>query len=85
MITFIIGILGMVMIVIAFLLEEFSTYTQNTKIYNLFNIVGSAFLIYYGISLQGWPFVVLNSIWFVAAFIKLMNVMAKSKNIKKRR
>ncbi|HIH11264.1 TPA: hypothetical protein HA241_03680 [Candidatus Woesearchaeota archaeon] len=79
MITFAIGILGMILIVIAFLLEEFSTYTQNTRTYNYLNIFGSAFLIYYGISLQGWPFVVLNSIWFIAAVIKLWKIFHRKK------
>ena len=71
-----VGILGMLCIVIAFVLDEFyKRFNQNTVQYNLLNILGSALLLYYGYTLSAWPFVVLNGIWLVAAGVKLVEVI----------
>ncbi len=69
----ILGVVGMLCILVAFLFDEFwgDIINENTIAYNLLNIVGSGLLGYYGLTLQAWPFVVLNGVWFVAAVIKL--------------
>ena len=78
MIDIIIGIIGMLFILVSFVLDEFwGKFNQNTKIYNIFNIVGAGMLIYYAFSLDGWPFVILNTVWVVAAAIKLVKILKK--------
>ncbi len=70
------GIVGMISILIAFILDEFvPSFDTNTVAYNLLNIFGAGLLIYYGISIQGWPFVVLNAVWLSAAVIKLGRIL----------
>ena len=84
MIEIILGIIGMVCILLAFILDEFvKCWNQNTIKYNLFNIAGSGLLIYYGVSIQGWPFVILNCVWLVVAVWKLALVLSGSVDLKK--
>lgn len=68
----------MVFILIAFILDEFyRKWGQNTIKYNLINIIGSGLLIYYAVTLDSWPFILLNSVWFVGATIKLIKIVRK--------
>jgi len=68
------GIIGVVCILVAFLLDEFSKINTKTVSYNLLNILGSGLLIYYAYTLQSWPFVALNAVWFIAAVVKLIKI-----------
>ncbi|MEK6901691.1 MAG: hypothetical protein AABX37_05070 [Nanoarchaeota archaeon] len=78
--TLFIGILGMLLILIAFILDEFyKRWNQNTVQYNILNIIGSALLVYYALTLRAWPFVVLNIVWFAAAGYKLLQIEQKKK------
>ncbi len=75
MAAFIVGILGTIFILTAFVLDEFvKKFNQNTVQYNTFNIIGSGLLLYYAYSLAAWPFVVLNLVWLLAAVIKLVKI-----------
>jgi len=83
MIELMVGIGGMVLILAAFVLEEFDgKFNQETIVYNLFNVVGSAMLIYYGLVIRGWPFVFLNGVWCLTALVKLGKISRK-KNYRK--
>ena len=76
MIELIIGIIGMVFILVSFVLDEFwKKFNQDTILYNIMNIIGSGMLIYYAWSLKGWPFFILNSVWLIAAGIKLGKIL----------
>ena len=78
MIELIIGIVGMLLILVAFVLEEFDRkFSQETISYNLCNIIGSAMLIYYGFVIKGWPFVFLNAVWCLAALVKLGKILTQ--------
>lgn len=74
-ISLMVGIIGMLCIVVAFILDEFvKKFNQNTAQYNLLNIIGAGLLLYYGVTLRGWPFVILNGVWLMAALVKLLNL-----------
>lgn len=78
MLSLILGTLGMVCILLAFIFDEFNTkYNQDTIFNNLLSVVGAGLLIYYAIALKGWPFFVLNCIWLVVAAIKLVEIIRK--------
>ena len=82
MIELIVGIIGMVFILVSFVLDEFwKKFNQDTIIYNLLNIIGSGMLIYYALTLKGWPFFILNSVWLIAAGIKMVKILEKWKDI----
>ncbi len=86
LITLIVGIVGMVFILIAFVLDEFyKRFNQDTLFYNFMNVFGSGLLIIYAISLNGWPFLILNGLWLTAASIKLYNILKNSKKKGKRK
>ncbi len=75
MINFIIGIIGMVFILTAFILDEFvKRFNQNTVHYNVLNIIGSLLLTYYAFSLNSVPFIILNLVWFFVAGYKLVRI-----------
>ena len=69
------GIVGVVCILVAFLLDEFyDKINAETMPSNLLNIVGAGLLVYYAYALQSWPFVALNAVWLIAAGVKLVNI-----------
>ncbi len=73
------GIFGMACILLAFILEEFvPSFNQDTISYNLLNILGAGLLLYYGISIKGWPFVVLNGAWLGVAMVKLGRILRRT-------
>lgn len=73
------GIVGMLCILIAFILDEFvKRFNQNTVGYNLLNIMGAGLLLYYAFSIRGWPFMVLNAVWLLAAVIKLGKISRRA-------
>ena len=74
----IVGIAGLILILISFLLNEFSKKVNpETVHYNVLNIFGAGFLAYYGYILVAWPFVILNLIWVIAAIFKLGKICFK--------
>ena len=76
------GIMGMVLILLAFILDEFvPSFNQNTWRYNVLNIVGSGLLLYYAFTIQGWPFVVLNGVWLLAAVVKCVEIIREKKQL----
>ena len=73
-----VGIVGMISILVAFVLDEFyKKWNQNTVQYNVLNIIGSGFLVYYALTLKGWPFLILNIVWLVTAVVKLVQIEKK--------
>lgn len=76
--SIIIGIGGMILILAAFIWDEFvPTFNQETWKYNLLNILGSGLLAYYAYTIQGWPFLVLNVVWMIAAGIKSVEILTR--------
>ena len=65
-IYFTIGVSGLILLLGAFFLLETDKISRHSKPYLVANIIGSALLAVYALSLQSWPFVVLESVW--AAF-----------------
>jgi len=81
LVSFILGIIGMFLILLGFILDEFLiSWRPNTFRYNLINIFGSGLLIVYAISIKGLPFIILNSVWFVGALVKIFALCLKNKN-----
>ena len=79
--TLIVGIVGMLCIVVAFILDEFyKKFRQDTVQYNVLNIVGAGLLTFYAYSLRAWPFIILNVVWFIAAGVKLGRILRKQNN-----
>lgn len=74
-ISLLLGIAGMLLILAAFVMDEFyKKWNQDTLRYNFANLLGSGFLLYYAYALASWPFLILNGVWFVTALVKLVKI-----------
>lgn len=61
--TLIIGLIGMALILLAFVLNVFKRIDSHSKRYLWMNAFGGAFLVWYAILLASVPFLVLNTVW----------------------
>jgi uncharacterized membrane protein YdcZ (DUF606 family) len=61
----IIGFFGMLLILIAFLMDQLHKWNSDDLIYDVINFVGSSLLVYYAIVLVSVPFFILNFIWAI--------------------
>lgn len=68
----IIGVIGMIFLLTAFVLNLFKKVTQDSFIYNIFNIIGAGLLAYYAYALKSVPFLILEAIWILFAVYKLI-------------
>ena len=76
--TLLFGIIGMIFIVVAFVLDEWvKKFNQETVQYNIMNIIGSGLLTYYAFTINSWPFIILNVIWCATAIFKLAKIVRK--------
>ncbi len=86
MVDLAIGVLGLVLILSAFLLEEFHKHTRYESLaYNTINLVGAFFLGWYAWTLNSWPFLVLNVVWMAIAAFKLVEISAGSRSRRSRK
>lgn len=68
----IVGIIGMIFLLTAFALNLFKKVTQDSSIYNIFNIIGAGLLAYYAYALNSIPFLILEAVWILFAVYKLI-------------
>jgi len=68
----IVGIIGMIFLLTAFALNLFKKVTQDSFIYNIFNIIGAGLLAYYAYALNSIPFLILEATWISFAIYKLI-------------
>ncbi len=86
MAALLLGTLGTLLILAAFVLDEFvKAWNQNSVRYNLMNIAGAGLLLYYAFTLPSLPFMALNAAWIVAAIIKLGRLMRNAGQGKRHR
>ena len=72
-----IGVIGMVLILGAFIGDLFKKITEDFVIYNIINIVGALALAYYAYTLNSFPFLILELIWAIFAGYKLLLIYKK--------
>ena len=73
-ISLIIGIIGMVLLLLAFALNLLKKVTEHSYSYILLNIFGAGLSIYYAYSLNAVPFIILEIVWASFAIYKLIVV-----------
>ncbi len=79
MLGLIVGIIGLVLLLVAFVFEEFTSLAQDSMFFNLLNIVGSIGLGYYALILGSIPFIILEVVWGAVALWKLVLILEKRK------
>ena len=75
-----IGLPGMALILIAFVLDEFHKLSIDSKSSILMNIGGSGLLTIYAYTLNSIPFIILNLVWFAFATYKLYDTVKEGEN-----
>lgn len=75
--TLMIGTIGMLFLLTAFVLNLFKKVRQNSAIYNVLNIIGGGLLTYYAYALNSLPFLILEAIWTILAICKLAIISKK--------
>lgn len=73
-ISVIFGIVGLLIILVAFALNLFHFLSPKSKVYNWMNILGSVLLGIYALYLRSIPFFVLQIIWALLSLIKLFHI-----------
>ncbi len=70
-----IGILGMLMLLVAFGLNLARVTTESSMPYIWLNIIGAGLSTYYALTLKAYPFIILESVWCGAAVYKFITVL----------
>jgi len=70
-----IGTAGLVLLLIAFLLNELDKVDENSITYNILNLIGSVSLIFYAYKLNSIIFIILNIVWAGVALTKLISLI----------
>ncbi|MBT4334375.1 hypothetical protein HOD61_00995 [archaeon] len=71
----IVGLIGMLIILTAFVLNLLKIVTQDEIIYSVMNIIGSLLLAVYSYNLNSIPFLALQSVWISFAVYKIIIIM----------
>jgi hypothetical protein len=69
-----IGSIGVIILLIAFLLNLYKRIATTSKVYSLLNFIGAALCGYSSYLISFYPFVVLESIWAGFALVSFFNV-----------
>jgi hypothetical protein len=76
-----IGIAGALLILVAFIGDQIGKLSAKSFFYDVINFFGSGLLIVYGTLIAAWPFVVLNTIWFLVSLRDVIqHLVQKPKN-----
>jgi hypothetical protein len=59
----VIGVLGMSLILFAFLLNQLGQWNIKSIKYDFTNLIGSSLMVYYAFTLESYPFLILNAFW----------------------
>jgi len=77
---YLIGSLGALIVLIAFVLNQLKKWKDDYLIYDVFNFIGGTLLIIYAAILSSYPFVVLNFVW---AALSLRDIFIDLRKINK--
>lgn len=72
-----IGVVGLLLILVAFGFNLFHLTNAKSPYYFLLNLSGSTFLAYYALALKSMPFLVLQIIWALFSLYKLIILLIK--------
>lgn len=62
-----VGIIGMVLVLIAYTLNQLGRLSDEHVVYDGLNFAGALLLMVYAFSIEGWPFLFLNLVWGTVA------------------
>ncbi len=78
----IIGFIGVVMMLIGFINIQRGKWEDEDIEYDISNLVGSLFLLWYAYIIKAYPFIVLNLIWSFVSFMDVVKAVRLKKGEK---
>ncbi len=66
------GFIGMCLILFSFLMDQMHKWNSDSRMYDLFNFIGSALMSYYAFFIPSYPFLGLNLIWALVSLKDLI-------------
>jgi len=66
--------IGVIILLIAFLLNLYKKLSASSKVYSLLNFIGAGICCFSSYLIRFYPFVVLESVWAIVALLSLFNV-----------
>jgi len=66
------GFLGMLLILTGFTANQLHRLERDSLLYDSLNLMGSGLLVAYAFSIRGYPFAVLNGVWFLVSLHDLI-------------
>ena len=80
-ITLAIGIAGMLLILVAFFLNQIHVWRDTDFIYDFFNFIGGGLLVFYAYLINSWPFLFLNIVWTLVSIREVyLDIKVKKKH-----
>jgi len=73
----IIASIGVIILLIAFLLNLYKKLSADSKKYSLMNFIGAGICCYASFMVKFYPFVILEGIWAIFGFISLLKKKSK--------
>lgn len=73
----ILGTIGSILILVSFILVQTHKWRDTNKLYDFLNFWGSFLLLVYAVSLESYPFIVINTLW---ALVSLRDLVKTVKN-----
>ncbi len=73
--TDLVGVTGVSILLIAFLLNLFNKLTSNGLTYIIMNCIGAAIACYASILLKYYPFIVLEAVWTLVSLFSLIKLL----------
>ena len=73
----IIGSVGVLLILVAFLLNLVGRMEPDSRVYLLLNLIGATLTCISSIMISFWPFVVLEAVWAAAALVGLVKWVSR--------
>jgi len=70
--TLFFGILGLILLLLAFVLDTFNVVSEKSRLLYGLNFVGSVLLVWYSYEIRSVPFFILESFWVCVSLIKML-------------
>lgn len=74
--TLIIGIIGSLVTLYAFIMVQIEKWTAKSKLFDLFNFLGAVFLLFYALDTKSIPFILTNTVWGLFSLKDLIKATA---------
>ena len=76
------GLIGMAMILLGFLMNQFGKWKSDDLVYDAVNAVGSLLLTAYALAISSTPFAVLNGIWAIVSMRDVLTDVKKGQKFR---